>query len=54
MINPDSNSDPEYLKTKTKDCEIKELNYKTETLENEFSLKPFKVDNGILERNIKV
>ena len=44
-IYPILNNDPELLKIKTKDDEIKDLKYKTEEHDHENILKSLKFDN---------
>ena len=47
------NGDPELLKIKTKDDEIKDLKYRTEKHDYENILKSLKVDNDYYEKNYK-
>ena len=43
--NPNLNNDREFLKTKTKDDEIKDLKYETEKHDHEINLESPKIDN---------
>ena len=45
MAHPNLNDDPELLKIKTKDDQIKELQYKTEKHDYENIVKSLKIDN---------
>ena len=45
MAYPNINGDPELLKVKTKDDQLKELHYKTEKHNHEKILKSLKADN---------
>ena len=47
------NEDPELLKLKTRDDEIKELNYKTEKQNHENFLKSHKIDNDYYRKKNK-
>ena len=47
------NNDPEFLKVKTKDDEIKDLKYKTEKQEHENILKSLKIDNECYKKKEK-
>ena len=49
---PNLNNDPELLKRKTKDDQLKELQYETEEHEYENILKSLKIDNDYYKRNI--
>ena len=42
---PNKNNEPELLKIKTRDDEIRNLKYQTEKLDHENILKSFKIDN---------
>ena len=44
-IYPNSNNEPELLKIKTRDDEIKNLKYQTEKHDQENILKSLKIDN---------
>ena len=48
------NNEPEFLRIKTKDDEIKDLKYKTEKHDYENILKSFKIDHECYKKNIKV
>ena len=50
---PDLNSDPELLKVKTRDEEIKKLNYQKEKHAHEIIIKPLKVDNEYYRKKYK-
>ena len=49
---PNLNNDPELLKRKTKDDEIKNLKYETEKHDHEKFLKSAKIDNECYRRKI--
>ena len=51
--NPNMNNDPELLKIKTKDEEIKDLKYKTEKHDHENILKSLKIDNEYYKKKYK-
>ena len=51
--NPNLNNDPEMLKIKTKDDEIKDLKYKTEKHDHENILKSLKIDNEYYKKKYK-
>ena len=48
------NNEPEFLRIKTKDDEIKDLKYKTEKHDYGIILKSFKIDHECYKKNIKV
>ena len=50
---PNSNNEPELLKTKTKDDEIKELNYRSEKHDHENILKSLKTDKEYYKKKYK-
>ena len=50
---PNLNNDPELLKIKTKDDQLKELHYKTEKHDHENILKSLKVDNDYYKKKYK-
>ena len=50
---PNLNNDPELLKIKTKDDEIKDLKYETEKHDHENILKSLKIDNEYYKRKYK-
>ena len=50
---PDIKNDPELLKIKTRDDEIKELKYQTEKHDYEKILKSLKVDNDYYKKKYK-
>ena len=50
---PNLNNEPELLKIKTKDDQIKELHYKTEKHDHENILKSLKVDNEYYKKKYK-
>ena len=50
---PDLKNEPELLKTKTRDDEIKNLKYQTEKLDHENLLKPLKIDNEYYKKKYK-
>ena len=52
--NPIINNEPELLKIKTKDDQLKELQYRTERHDHENILKSLKIDNEYYKKNIKV
>ena len=49
---PSLNNDPELLKLKTKDDEIKDLKYKSEKHDHENILKSLKIGNEYYKKNI--
>ena len=51
---PNLQNDPELLRVKTKDDEIKDLKYKTEKHDYENILNSPKIDNEIFEKYIRV
>ena len=51
---PNLNSEPEMLKIKTKDDEIKNLKYQTERHNHEIILKSPKTDNEYYKKNMKI
>ena len=51
---PNLNNEPELLKIKTRDDEIKNLKYQTEKHDHENILKSLKIDNECCKKNIKV
>ena len=53
MAYPSLNKDPELLNIKTKDDQIKELQYKTEEHDYENILKSLKIDNAYYKKNYK-
>ena len=50
MANSDINGDPELLKVRTKDDQLKELQYKTEKQDYEKLLKSLKVDKDYYKK----
>ena len=50
---PDLKNEPELLKIKTRDDEIKNLKYQTEKHDHENILKSLKVDNGYYKKKYK-
>ena len=50
---PNLNSDPELLKIKSKDDQLKELQYKTEKHDHENILKSLKIDNEYFKKKYK-
>ena len=50
---PNSNNEPELLKIKTRDDEIKNLRYQTEKHDHEKILKSLKIDNDYYKRKYK-
>ena len=50
---PDLRNEPELLKIKTKDDQLKELQYKTEKHDHEIILKSLKADNEKYKKNYK-
>ena len=50
---PDLKNEPEILKTKTRDHEIKNLKNQTEKHDQENILKSLKIDNEFLKKNYK-
>ena len=50
---PNTNNEPELLKIKTKDDEIKNLKYQTEKNDHENILKSFKFDNEKYKKKYK-
>ena len=50
---PDLKNEPELLKIKTKDDQLKELQYKTETHDHENILKSLKADNDYYKKKYK-
>ena len=50
---PNLNNDPELLKTKTRDHEIKDLRYKSEKQDYENILKSLKFDNDYYTKKYK-
>ena len=51
--NPSLNNDPELLKIKTKDAEIKDFKYKSEKHDHENILKSLKIDNEYYRKKCK-
>ena len=51
--NPNVINDPEILKIKTRDDEIKDLKYQTEKHDHEDIIKSLKIDNEQYEKNYK-
>ena len=51
---PNLNNEPEFLKIKTRDDEIKSLKYQTEKHDHENILKSLRADNDYYKKNIKV
>ena len=51
--NPNLNNEPELIKIKTRDDEIKDLRYKTETHDHENILKSLKIDNEYFRKKYK-
>ena len=52
-IYPDLKNEPELLKIKTKDDQLKELQYKTEKHDHEKILKSLKIDNEYYKKKYK-
>ena len=50
---PNLNNDPEFLKIRTKDDEIKDLKYKTEKNDHQNILKSLKVDTEYYKKKYK-
>ena len=50
---PNITNEPELLKIKTRDDEIKNLKYQTEKHDHEFILKSFKIDNEHYKKKYK-
>ena len=50
---PDLKNEPDLLKIKTRDDEIKNLKHQTEVYDHEKVLKSLKIDNGFYKRKIK-
>ena len=50
---PNSNNEPELLKIKTRDDEIKNLKYQTEKHDHENVLKSIKIDNEYFKKKFK-
>ena len=50
---PNINNEPELLKTKKTDDEIKNLKYQTEKHRHEFILKSLKIDNEFYKKKYK-
>ena len=48
-----NNNDPELLKMKTRDDEMKSLKYQTEKHDHEIKLKSFKIDNESYKKKYK-
>ena len=53
MADPNLNNDPELLKLKTRDDEIKDLIYKTEKHDHENILKSLKIDTDYFNKKYK-
>ena len=51
--NPKLNNEPELLKTKTRDDEIKSLRHQTEEHDHENILKPLEIDKEYYRKNYK-
>ena len=51
--NPYLKNEPELLKIRTRDDEIKHLKYQTEKHDNQNLLKPLKIDNDFLKKKYK-
>ena len=52
-IYPNLNNEPEFLKIKTRDDEIKKLKYQTEKHDHENILKSLKIDNEYYKKRYK-
>ena len=52
-VYPNTNNEPELLKIKTKDIQLKELQYKTEKHDHENILKSLKNDNELIKKKYK-
>ena len=53
MVHPKINGDPEVSKVKTKDDQLKELQYKTESLDYGVILQNLKIDNDYYKKKYK-
>ena len=53
MTHPNFNKEPELLKIKTRDDEIKNLKYQTEKHDHENILKKLKIDNENFKKKYK-